>query len=67
VPGSAEGSFPGVTKDIEGQSRDGSPDAGADEVTTGTATNRPLTANDVGPAWFHGTAATELRQSWIVQ
>lgn len=45
----AAGSFPWVITDIDGQMRDGAPDAGADEWSGGQRFNRPLTAADVGP------------------
>ena len=45
----AAGSFPFVTIDMDGQPRNGKPDVGADEISTLTVVNRPLTRNDVGP------------------
>ncbi len=40
------------TVDMDGQARDASPDVGADEVSTLTATIAPLTEEDVGPDWW---------------
>jgi poly(beta-D-mannuronate) lyase len=54
--GSAEGEFPAVKLDIEGQPRKGKFDAGCDQVTDAPATNRPLTAADVGPSWMERKA-----------
>lgn len=45
----AVGSFPEVTIDLDGQPRSGSKDKGADEYSTASAPNRPLTTADVGP------------------
>jgi poly(beta-D-mannuronate) lyase len=41
--------YPSVTRDIDGNPRTGRPDVGADEFSTLTPTNRPLTPADVGP------------------
>ncbi|PYX88879.1 MAG: hypothetical protein DMG67_16315 [Acidobacteria bacterium] len=41
--------FPFVTDDMDGQARDGAPDAGADEFSSAPITRRPLTTADVGP------------------
>jgi len=45
----AAGNYPAISKDIEGQPREGKRDAGADERSTAPVKNRPLTAKDVGP------------------
>ncbi|MGP4112750.1 chondroitinase-B domain-containing protein [Streptomyces sp. 4N509B] len=45
----ATGGFDVVTDDMDGQARDGEPDAGADEYGPGEVTRGPLTAADVGP------------------
>jgi poly(beta-D-mannuronate) lyase len=45
----AQGSYPFVTIDMDGQVRDAMPDIGADEVSTAPVTHRPLTPVDVGP------------------
>jgi poly(beta-D-mannuronate) lyase len=41
--------FPFVTDDMDGQTRDGAPDAGADEFSSAPISRRPLTTADVGP------------------
>jgi hypothetical protein len=46
---SASGSFSEVVIDMDGQSRSGSKDVGADEQQAGPISNRPLTPADVGP------------------
>jgi poly(beta-D-mannuronate) lyase len=43
-------SYPAVTKDIDGQTRSGMKDTGADEYSTASIVNRPLKAGDVGPS-----------------
>ena len=43
------GSYPEVVADMDGQTRDGARDVGADESTTDAVTRRPLTTADVGP------------------
>ncbi|WP_422358844.1 chondroitinase-B domain-containing protein [Reichenbachiella sp.] len=40
-----------LTLDIEGQTRDSSPDIGCDELATTTTTNEPLAQEDVGYDW----------------
>jgi hypothetical protein len=40
-----------ITDDMDGQPRIGIYDIGADEVSNATIVRRPLTSNDVGPAW----------------
>ena len=50
--GSAEGKFPNVKTDIDGQSRGEKADAGCDQISATPGTNRPLTKADVGPAWL---------------
>ena len=52
VLGAAEGSFPMVAKDIDGQARPAKCDVGCDQASTAPITNRPLTAADVGPEWM---------------
>jgi hypothetical protein len=39
----------GVTDDMDGQPRIGTPDVGADELSTAPVTRHPLTGSDVGP------------------
>ncbi len=49
----AVGAYAQVTVDMDEQPReDGSHDVGADEQSNKAITNRPLTADDVGPAWI---------------
>ncbi len=43
------GSYPEVTIDLDGQSRSGTKDVGADEFSTAPVIRRPLTTADVGP------------------
>jgi chondroitinase B-like protein len=43
------GSFPEVTIDLDGQTRSGTKDVGADEFSTATVIRRPLTTANVGP------------------
>lgn len=52
--GQAEGRFPQVTTDIDGDRRAEKSDVGCDHVTRAASarTNRPLTAGDVGPDWL---------------
>ena len=47
--GSAVGSFPAVTVDMDGQPRTGAKDKGADELSTAPVAARILNVNDVGP------------------
>jgi len=47
--GAATGSYRFVALDIDGQSRRGKLDVGADQFTTRKITNRILTTADVGP------------------
>lgn len=47
--GAGLGSYPYAMADIDGQFRKLSGDAGADEFSSSTAINRPLTVADVGP------------------
>jgi len=48
----AEGRFPVVTTDIDGQRRTGRCDVGCDQASEEPVSNRPLTAADVGPSWM---------------
>jgi poly(beta-D-mannuronate) lyase len=41
-----------VTTDMDGQTRDGNPDIGADEYANTIITRKPLTPQDVGPQWL---------------
>ena len=45
----ATGSYPAVTIDMDGQTRSGAKDVGADEFSTTAVTIRPLTTANVGP------------------
>jgi poly(beta-D-mannuronate) lyase len=49
---SAEGSFPVVKHDVDGQPRNVRADVGCDEMSASPGTNAPLTAADVGPLWL---------------
>jgi len=46
---SSVGSYPTVTIDMDGQTRSGTKDVGADEFSTAAVTIRPLTTANVGP------------------
>jgi Chondroitinase B len=46
---SSVGSYPEVTIDLDGHSRSGTKDVGADEFSTAPVIRRPLTTADVGP------------------
>jgi Chondroitinase B len=46
---SSVGSYPEVTLDLDGHSRSGAKDVGADEFSTAPVIRRPLTTADVGP------------------
>jgi poly(beta-D-mannuronate) lyase len=45
----AQGTYPQVVADMDGQPRNGSFDVGADEYSAAPVTIRPLSINDVGP------------------
>jgi Chondroitinase B/HYR domain len=47
--GSAAGSYPAVTVDMDGQPRDAAKDKGADELSAAPVTAKFLTVTDVGP------------------
>ncbi|MDB4673826.1 polysaccharide lyase 6 family protein, partial [Verrucomicrobiales bacterium] len=50
---SAEGSYPEITTDMDGQERGaGTGDIGADEVASTLRTSMPLGDDDVGPLWM---------------
>jgi poly(beta-D-mannuronate) lyase len=48
-----------VTKDMDGQNRNGVNDAGADEYSQDPVLIRPLSKNDVGPIWMQTPASLE--------
>ncbi|MES2697413.1 MAG: polysaccharide lyase 6 family protein [Verrucomicrobiota bacterium] len=50
--GAAEGSFPAIATDIDGQKRTGKLDIGCDQASAAPARHRPLVAADVGPEWL---------------
>ena len=50
--GAAEGEFPKIKTDIDGQPRDGKLDVGCDQISTAPIMNHPLTAAEVGPTWM---------------
>jgi poly(beta-D-mannuronate) lyase len=52
VRSAAEGEFPAVKIDIDGQPRKGRFDAGCDQLSNEPVTSHPLTAGDVGPEWM---------------
>ena len=52
VIAAAEGEFPTIKTDVDGQPRDGKLDVGCDQASDAPITNRPLTAKDVGPEWM---------------
>lgn len=47
--GKSIGSFPYVTNDLDGQTRKGKPDIGADQLSSGKILNSILTTKEVGP------------------
>jgi len=48
----AEGDFPAVNTDIDGQPRNARKDVGCDQTSDAPITHRPLTAAQVGPSWM---------------
>jgi len=52
VAGAADGNFPQVRADIDGQPRRGRYDVGCDQASDQPATQRPLAAGEVGPVWL---------------
>ena len=54
----AEGEFPDVKTDMDGQPRPARPDVGCDQISDAPVTHRPLTAADVGPSWMDRSALT---------
>src|SRR5262249_28978384 len=52
VRAAAEGEFPRIKTDFDGQPRKKRFDVGCDQISTARKTNRPLTPRDVGPAWW---------------
>lgn len=52
--GKAQGQFPVVVFDIDGQWRGEDKDPGCDQFTISDAINKPLTKNDVGTTWYKG-------------
>lgn len=48
----AEGDYPWVEEDIDGQLRRGRKDAGCDQASTAPVRRRALTARDAGPHWL---------------
>jgi len=59
IRGLAQGEFSGIKYDIDGQPRSGRIDVGCDQDSDAPVTNRPLRANDVGPAWLDRSAANQ--------
>jgi poly(beta-D-mannuronate) lyase len=55
----AEGEFPDVKADIDGEPRPAArSDIGCDQTSDAPVTHRPLTAADVGPSWLDHSATT---------
>lgn len=52
VLGASAGDYPDIVQDMDGQSRVGLKDVGADQVLEETIIRMPLTSEDVGPAWM---------------
>jgi poly(beta-D-mannuronate) lyase len=50
--GTAEGDYPYVERDIDGQLRIGNKDIGADQISDEPKTNFPRSRNHVGPSWL---------------
>ena len=59
VRGAAQGDFAEIKGDIDGQARTGRIDVGCDQISDAPVTNRPLRANDVGPAWLDRNSASQ--------
>ena len=47
----AKGSYPKITRDMDGQKRPRKKDIGADQFSSEPIALKPLTTNEVGPAW----------------
>ncbi len=47
----AKGSYPQITRDMDGQKRPRKKDIGADQYSSEPIALKPLTTNEVGPAW----------------
>jgi poly(beta-D-mannuronate) lyase len=58
VRGAAQGDFPQVKTDMDGQPRIGRLDVGSDQISDSPITLRPLTASDVGPSWRRPEASS---------
>jgi poly(beta-D-mannuronate) lyase len=52
IQGAAAADVAAVKTDIDGQPRATAGDVGCDQLSSAPATRRPLTAADVGPAWY---------------
>lgn len=48
----AEGDYPWITEDVDGQSRSAAWDVGCDEISDAPIIRRPLQLDDVGPDWL---------------
>ncbi|MBM4168962.1 MAG: T9SS type A sorting domain-containing protein [Ignavibacteria bacterium] len=57
VRGGAQGNYPTVIEDMDGQPRTDPKDIGADQVSSSPIVRRPLTRNDVGPLWMRTTTS----------
>ena len=51
----AQGLYPYITHDMDGQPRTGARDSGADQISAAPILNRPLVLTDVGPLWVRTT------------
>jgi poly(beta-D-mannuronate) lyase len=52
VVGAAGGTYTFVTEDMDGQSRSGAADIGADQLSAAAVVRTPLARGDVGPVWL---------------
>jgi len=63
--GGAQGSYPSVIDDMDGQARTDPKDIGADQYSTAPITRRPLTRNDVGPLWMRTPTSVAIESDNI--
>lgn len=54
----AQGGFPDIKTDIDGQARQGKFDVGCDQVSDAPVRYPPLTGKDAGPSWSDGLVGT---------
>jgi poly(beta-D-mannuronate) lyase len=55
--GAAEGDYPSIDEDVDGQTRGKEKDVGCDQQSTQHDLRRPLTRRDVGPNWMVGAGS----------